>query len=187
MTSWILDQERLQTVAYTYDPTIKLYTKDNILMSICAWCLFLITFGGSKRESFLQRYATTMGHAHFYPKEWSAREVEQIWVHEAQHTKQFRKLAFGLHPIFGWPGILLLQLLSPLPIGLCYGRYWMEVDANKAFWRHAIKHWHWGSVSVYNHARHKAENISSASYFWAWPRSWAYKGYQKAAEEVLNE
>ena len=63
----------------------------------------------------------------------------------------------------------------------------MEVGANKAFWRYALKNLGWSPASVYTSAEGKARQISSSSYLWAWPLSWAKKTYKKAADEVIND
>ena len=185
--SWMYDFDRLSRLAATFDRSIKLYTKDNWFMRLCALLLFIISFGRFKQETFLKDYATTLAHAHFYPKEWNIPTVERVLVHEAEHTRQFKMLGLWTHPLAGIPAFTLLYLISPLPMFLCWGRLWAEVGANKAFWRYALKHLGWTPAAVYNNAEHKALQISSAAYLWAWPLSWAKKAYKKAADEVIDD
>ena len=185
--SWTTNKERLCSLARALDPSIQLYTKDNWLCKTIAWILFMVSFGQLKPERFLKMFATTLAHAHFYPKEWDTRTVEKLLIHEAEHTKQFRRFGLNIHPLCGLPIAALLYLASPLPIFLCWGRMWMELGANVAFWKYAMRNLGWSDISVYNSARFHAFNISGPAYIWAWPRPWAEKIYRQAAEKVVQE
>lgn len=81
--------------------------------------LRIITFGGQDR--FLDSYVTTLGRRIYVPDSWFAMDAGErycILRHEAVHLGQFRR--------FTWPGMILLYLLLPLPVGLAGGRAWLE-------------------------------------------------------------
>ena len=185
--SWTKDIIRLSVIAQDLDNSIVLKTKDHWLMQLISWILFILAFGQNKREDFLKRFATTLCNYHFYPKEWSARAVEANLCHEARHTKQFRIFGLGIHPVLGLPLAAIFYLLFPLPILLAWGRYYMEYDASRAEFKYKLSVLNYPDRSIRSDAWHTAQHVSSASYFWAWPRSWAEKSFAKLAEEVINE
>jgi hypothetical protein len=74
-----------------------------------------------------------------------------------------------------------------LPIFLCWGRLWAELGANQAAWKYNMQHLNWTEAIVMDQARYKADQLSSAAYLWAWPRSWARAAYKKVADEVIDD
>jgi hypothetical protein len=64
---------------------------------------------------------TTLGHTIYVPDDfdgWSEARACQILRHEAVHVAQFERL--------GWPLMVLLYGLLPLPLGLAYFRARLE-------------------------------------------------------------
>jgi hypothetical protein len=184
--SWMSKHAVLGLMALEFDESIRLYSKDHWLMKLCGWFLFLVSFGFYKREFFATEFATTVGNFHFYPKEWSVEEVEISLAHEAEHTKQFRKFGLGIHPMVGLVPGFLIYVLFPLPIFFCYGRFWMEKNADAAMWKYALKNLNWTPNEVLSDSLLEAEYLSSLSYLWAYPRTLALKEYKKVAEQVIK-
>jgi len=84
--------------------------------------LRVLTLGGQRR--FQDEYVTTFGRRIYVPRRW--RELPPgerycILRHEAVHLAQFRRLT--------WPGMFILYLLLPLPVGFAAGRAWLEWEA----------------------------------------------------------
>lgn len=74
-----------------------------------------------RMRTFLDGYITTFGRRIYVPASWPelpAGERYCILRHEAVHVRQFRRLT--------WPGMTLLYLLLPLPVGLAAGRAFLE-------------------------------------------------------------
>ncbi len=95
---------------------------DSRLCSVIDRVLSLITAGGQK--SFLDRYVTTLGSRIYVPDDWPSWPAGHRYCvlrHEAVHVDQFRR--------FTWPGMVLLYLLLPLPLGFAAGRAGLEWQA----------------------------------------------------------
>lgn len=87
-----------------------------------ARALWLLTFGGQR--TYLTRYVTTLGHAIYVPDDWPTRPAAsrlETLRHELKHVEQFERL--------GWPLMVLVYGLLPLPMGLAYGRARLEWEA----------------------------------------------------------
>lgn len=182
--SWTEAHERLQRLAQQLDPAVRLSTKDGFCWQVLAVVLQSVSLGGISARAFLQDYATTLGPIQAYPRHWSAEAVECVLVHEARHTRQFRWFALGGNPWLGLPMMALFYLLLPLPVGLAFFRYELELDADRATWRHMLRS---GASPdrVRGRARQFADRVASGAYGWAWPRRWARKGFARAVERVI--
>lgn len=87
-----------------------------------ARALWLVTLGGQR--TYLSRYVTTLGRTIYVPDDWAARSSSsrlETLRHEAKHVEQFERL--------GWPLMVLVYGLLPLPMGLAYGRARLEWEA----------------------------------------------------------
>lgn len=87
-----------------------------------ALALKLVTLGGQR--TYLTQYVTTLGHTVYVPddfEDWSPRRACEILRHEAVHVAQFERL--------GWPLMVLLYGLLPLPLGLAWFRARLEWEA----------------------------------------------------------
>jgi hypothetical protein len=183
-SSWVDQRARLLSLAHQLDPAVDLQLKENGFWRSVAALLSLVTLGGISARAFLEDYATTLGPIQAYPRGWSAETVEAVLVHEARHTRQFRWFGFGLHPWFGLPLMALVYLLLPLPLGLAFFRYRLELDADRASWRHnLVRGVHPDEIRL--RARAFADRVASGAYGWAWPRRWARRGFSRAAERVI--
>lgn len=122
--------------------------------------LKVITFGG--QSSYLTSYVTTLGQKIYVPDdwgEWSPGARYCTMRHEAIHIRQFRR--------FTWPGMALLYVLLPLPVGFS-GRKFIELPAYceslTATWQlygEAEARSDWG-MDV------KVSQFTGASYAWMW-------------------
>ena len=78
---------------------------------LIAGALRVVTFGA--QTSYLTNYQTTIGHVVYVTPDWMAISAAQRIVtlrHERVHLRQFRRYTL--------PGMALLYLLVPLPVGL---------------------------------------------------------------------
>lgn len=181
--------------AKKFDKSIKLHNKNNWISCLIAWLLYLLSFGNFSRRAFLTRYATTLGNHIYFPSEWSVYAVADVLPHEARHVKQFRWLGCGIHPILGLPLAAIVYLLLPIPVLGAFGRFLMELDADKFKWRYMLSNITVEDRSVHEfmqhnvllHAQQRAKKLSTAPYFWSIPYSWSKKLYLKAAHGVIDE
>lgn len=87
-----------------------------------AHALRLVTLGGQR--TYLTEYVTTLGHTIFVPEgfdRWPPAAACEVLRHEMIHVHQFER--------FGWPAMIALYGLLPLPFGLAWGRARLEWQA----------------------------------------------------------
>lgn len=87
-----------------------------------ARALWVITLGGQR--TYLTQYVTTLGHTIYVPEGWDSRSASSrlsTLRHELVHVEQFER--------WGWPLMVLVYGLLPLPLGLAYGRARLEWQA----------------------------------------------------------
>lgn len=185
--SWLVEREQLQKEAHEFDKAIRLTSKNGLFWKVIAWVLFIVSFGQFKRESFLVRCATTIGHVQAYPEEWNAAIVRQVMVHESRHCFQARVCGFGIHPIVGLPIMALLYIFLPLPIFFAFFRTWLELDADRTSWRYHLKHGIVNYDTIRLRAKNFAETISGPTYIWSVWRSLAVRWFLQEAEKVIAE
>lgn len=92
---------------------------DSRLCRLIDRTLKVITFGGMR--SFMTSFVTTLGQRIYVPADWDrwpAAERYCVLRHEVVHVGQFRRWTF--------PGMVVLYLLLPLPVGFAPGRAWLE-------------------------------------------------------------
>jgi len=85
--------------------------------------LRVVTFG--KQTAYLDGYVTTLGQRIYVPDDWDRLSPGYRYCtmrHEVIHVEQFRR--------FTWPGMFLLYILLPLPMGFS-GRRFIELPAYK--------------------------------------------------------
>jgi len=182
--SWTFDHDRLERIAKLWDGSIRLTTKDGWFWQAIAWLLFLISFGSLKRDRFLDRAATTIGPIHAYPRSWGANSVEDLLPHECQHTKQCRWFGLGIHPWIGLPFMFIAYCLLPLPIGLAWVRYRLELNAEASSWDYKLRTHQCQPFKVRDNARALASNLWGSLYIYAWPL--AMWGCKRKAELVIK-
>ena len=182
--SWTKDKERLEKLARDIDPAVRLTTKNGWVWKAIAWILFVITFGQFKRETYLERFATTLGPIQGYPESWRVASVENTLIHESRHTQQARAFGLFIHPWVGLPLMFLTYILLPLPLGLAVFRAWLELDADRYRWRILLMK---GADpdDIRERAESFANTVSSAAYAWSLPASWTRKWFLKEAEKAI--
>jgi hypothetical protein len=198
--SWVKERYRYQKLATDAEPVAVISTKDHwgwtaLYVAVCALTLGLLAIGLSRRR-FLDDFATTAVTRQGYPRAWP-RLSNRVVVHESRHTTQAVAFGWWLFPIAwvnrrlrAWLGALpnaIVYGLLPLPIGLAAGRFYLELDADKAAWRRGLREGWLSQGEVEAHAKRRAATMSSGAYFWAWPGPWARKAYRAAALEIIEE
>jgi len=131
---------------------------------------------------WLKNRAVTVGSLIFIPESWPEAYAREVIPHECRHVWQYRRLGLGL----AWLGVIpfLLCYLLPLPLGLAWGRFKLELDAEA---------WSWGCVfepgrreAIGVRARAFAEALSSWRYGWAWPRKWVEKAFAREVDRATS-
>lgn len=198
--TWTNEQAHYQAIATSIDPAAIVMTKDHPFWAASWWALVIVTLGvfalAMSKQRYLEQFATTLGPAEAFPRRWSSLDPGVI-AHESAHVKQFVFCGWFV-PILGWflgrrwraiagflPMLLVYGLL-PFPIGLAYGRFRLELEADKAEWRYLL---HSGATTlvVRDRAEARARSLSSGDYAWSWPRAWALRAYDKAASAVITQ
>ncbi|MCC6622544.1 MAG: hypothetical protein IT385_14865 [Deltaproteobacteria bacterium] len=132
--------------------------------------LRIVTFGGMR--TFLTGFVTTLGQRIYVPDDWERVPPGQRYCtlrHEIVHVRQFRRFTF--------PGMVVLYLLLPLPVGFSPGRAWLEWQAYKET---LAAHWqvHGPAYAKSNAmAEHIVARFVGPEYAWMWVsgrhvRSW---------------
>lgn len=143
--------------------------------------LRILTLGGQRH--YLTRYYTVLGDRLYVPDGW--RSVDPIDAvitlrHERIHLRQRRRYTL--------PGMALIYLLWPLPLGLAYGRARIEWEAYTETLRatHELR----GEDALRSRAlrRRIVEQFTSAAYGWMWPfRASVERWYDEAVEAIVAE
>lgn len=175
--SWLDQKERFEKEAKEFDKTIILLTKDNWISKAIAAILFYLSFGKFKKEEYLQKFATTLGNYHFYPKEWTIQQVELTLIHESRHTYQFRKFGFGIHPLVGLPFAAIIYLFLLFPIGLAFGRVLMEIDADIYKWKYLIKK-EYPIKYIQRMLDYRVKSVAGVGYLYPLPKKLVEKLYK---------
>lgn len=121
-----------------------------------------LTFG--QMRSYLDSFQTTIGKTVYVTSDWDELSVEYRYCtlrHEAVHLRQFRKWTL--------PGMAILYLLLPLPMGLAWGRAAFEKEAYAESVRAAYELRGRAHVESKKFRDNIIEQFLSASYGWMWP------------------
>jgi hypothetical protein len=124
--------------------------------------LRVITFG--QMTSYLGAFQTTIGSTVYVTADWDERDADQRYVtlrHEAVHLRQFRR--------FTLPGMAVLYLLLPLPMGLAWFRAYFEKAAYAESIRAAAEVWGPGYPRREEYRRYVIGQFLGATYGWMWP------------------
>ena len=182
--SWTDEHARLEAIARAIEPSVRLVPKEGPFWRALGVLAAGATLGGIGLRTFLADYATAIGPLQGYPRHWSAARVESLLVHEARHTRQARWCGLGIHPWLGLPLFAALYLALPLPAGGALLRFWFELDADRAAWRHAL-----ASGAAPDHVRARAaefaSRVCSGHYGWPVPRRVGAAWFARAAEVAI--
>jgi hypothetical protein len=181
MSGWVHDKSRLTRLAREIDSAARITTKDGWFWRALAWLLQPLI----AREKFLNDFATTIGPLQGYPRHWPIDFVERALVHESRHTRQARWFSLGIHPWAGLPIMGIMYILLPIPIGLAWIRYRLELDADRASWRHQLRRGATAAEIMLRAARF-ATIVASRKYGWSVPGRWARWGFKRAAKRLID-
>jgi len=132
--------------------------------------LVAITFG--RMRSYLESYQTTIGSTVYVTSDWLERDADERYVvlrHEAVHLRQFRRWTL--------PGMAILYLMVPLPLGLAWCRARFEQEAYAESIRVAAELWGKDHVRAGRFRAHIIAQFVGASYGWMWPFRRALEGW----------
>jgi hypothetical protein len=140
--------------------------------------LVVITFG--QMRSYLSSYQTTLGQRIYVTPSWEARshaDRYMVLCHERIHMRQFRR--------FTWPGMTLLYLLVPMPMGLAYFRARFEMEAYAESMRAAAELYGKAHVEEPEFREHILKQFRGASYGWMWPfPGYLARWYQREVDKL---
>ncbi len=117
-----------------------------------------------RMRSYLDSFQTTIGTSVYVTADWDDWSSDRRYVtlrHEAVHLRQFRK--------FTLPGMALLYVLLPLPMGLAWFRAYFEKEAYAESIRAVAEVWGPDYPHRAEYRAHVIEQFMGASYGWMWP------------------
>lgn len=140
--------------------------------------LAVVTFGGMR--SYMDGYQTTIRRTIYVTADWDDRDPLDRYVtlrHEAVHLRQFRRWTL--------PGMALLYVLLPLPMGLAWCRARFEQEAYAESIRAAAEVWGRHAPRDPAFRARIVEQFTGASYGWMWPfRASVERWYDRVLTEV---
>ena len=144
-------------------PTFRLIRKDESGFSRAIhYGLLVLTFG--RMRAFLSGYQTTIGRRIYVTSDWEQRSRDDRYIvlrHERIHMRQFRR--------FTLPGMALLYVMLPLPMGLAYFRARFEQQAYEESIRAAAEIYGAAHVRDNCYRSYILEQFTGPSYGWMWP------------------
>lgn len=135
---------------------------ESALQKLIHQALVVLTLG--QMREYLSGYQTTLGQRIYTTPNWERRSRADryaVLCHERIHMRQFRR--------YTWPGMTLLYLLVPLPMGLAYFRARFEMEAYAESIRAAAELHGVAHVREASFRDHILKQFTSASYGWMWP------------------
>jgi hypothetical protein len=144
-------------------PRFRIVRKDRSpLHKAIHYALVALTLG--RMRSYLDSYQTTIGSTVYVTSDWDDRDPGERYVtlrHEAIHLRQFRR--------FTLPGMALLYLLLPLPMGLAWFRAYFEKEAYAESVRAAAEVWGADYPRREAYRCYVIGQFTGAAYGWMWP------------------
>ena len=117
-----------------------------------------------RMRSYLTAYQTTIGRTIYTTADWDKRDPDERYVtlrHEAVHLRQFRR--------FTVPGMTVLYLLLPLPMGLAWFRARFEQEAYAETIRAAAAACGPAFPRTRSFRSHVIGQFTGPAYGWMWP------------------
>ena len=144
-------------------PGLRIVRKDrSALHKAIHHVLRVLTIG--RMTSYLDAFQTTIGRTVYVTPDWDDWDDDRRYVtlrHEAVHLRQFRT--------FSVPGMAVLYVLLPLPMGLAWFRAYFEKAAYAESIRAAAEVWGPGYPRSTEYRRQVIEQFTGPSYGWMWP------------------
>ena len=155
--------ERLLVEIEAEFPRFRIIQKsDSWFQRLIHQALVVVTFG--QMREYLDCYHTTLGQRIYVTPAWpekSKAERYLVLAHERVHMRQFRR--------FTWPGMTLLYLLIPLPMGLAYARAYFEMEAYAESIRAAAEIYGRAHVEAAEYREYILKQFTGPTYGWMWP------------------
>jgi hypothetical protein len=132
-----------------------------------------------RMTSYLDSFQTTIGSTVYVTPGWAQLDPDQRYVtlrHEAIHLRQFRT--------FTVPGMFVLYVLLPLPMGLAWFRAYFEKAAYAESIRAAAEVWGAALPRSAGYRQHVISQFTGPSYGWMWPFRY---GLERWYDRVLAE
>lgn len=144
-------------------PRFRIVRKDQSrLHRAIHYALIGLTLG--RMRSYLDSFQTTIGRTVYVTPDWDDWSPDRRYVtlrHEAVHLRQFRKYTL--------PGMAVLYVLLPLPMGLAWFRAYFEKEAYAESIRAAGEVWGADYPCQPAYRAHIIDQFTGASYGWMWP------------------
>jgi hypothetical protein len=144
-------------------PGFRIVRKDrSLLHRLIHYALCALTLG--RMRTYLDAYQTTIGRTVYVTADWDDWPPDRRYVtlrHEAVHLRQFR--AYSL------PGMAVLYLLVPLPMGLAWCRARFEQAAYAETLRAAAEVWGPAYPRRAEVRGHILAQFTGPTYGWMWP------------------
>jgi hypothetical protein len=144
-------------------PGFRIVRKDHSpLHRAIHYALCALTFG--RMTSYLDAFQTTIGRTVYVTADWAAWDPDRRYVtlrHEAVHLRQFRT--------YSLPGMAVLYVLLPLPMGLAWFRARFEQAAYAESIRAAAEVWGDAYPRRAEYRRYVIAQFTGAAYGWMWP------------------
>jgi len=144
-------------------PRFRIVRKDHSpLHKMIHYALCGLTLG--RMTSYLDAFQTTIGRTVYVTPDWDDWDSDRRYVtlrHEVVHLRQFRT--------FGVPGMAVLYVLLPVPMGLAWCRAYFEKAAYAESIRAAAEVWGPAYPRTTEYRRHVIAQFTGASYGWMWP------------------
>ena len=144
-------------------PRLRIVRKDRSpLHKAIHYALIGLTLG--RMRSYITSFQTTIGRTVYTTADWDALDPDQRFVmlrHEAVHLRQFRR--------FTLPGMAILYLLIPLPMGFAWFRARFEKEAYAESIRAAAEVWGPSYPRTASYRAHVIGQFTGPSYGWMWP------------------
>jgi hypothetical protein len=144
-------------------PRFRIVRKDQSrLHRAIHYALVGLTFG--RMRSYLDSFQTTIGSTVYVTPDWDDWDPDRRYCtlrHEAIHLRQFRT--------FTLPGMAVLYVLLPLPMGLAWFRAYFEKEAYAESIRAAAEVYGPSYPRSREFRAHIIDQFTSASYGWMWP------------------
>jgi hypothetical protein len=144
-------------------PGFRIVRKDRSpLHKAIHYALLGLTLG--RMRTYLDSFQTTIGRTVYVTADWDDWEPDRRYVtlrHEAVHLRQFRT--------FTLPGMALLYVLLPLPMGLAWFRAYFEKEAYAESIRAAAEVYGSDYPRRPDYRRYIIDQFLGPSYGWMWP------------------
>jgi hypothetical protein len=194
MASW--DPLPYQLIAVKIESSAKVVSKDHWAWTML-WVLGLIFTLGILAAivplSSWRRRAATVATLQGHPE----TPIERTVAHEAGHNWQYQWMGWLFFPITwinrsfrAWMGaipFLLTYFVIPFPVFLCYGRYRLELSADRKSWEWMLKSGQYTKTDVMFRAKEFSNIVAGKQYGWCWPGFWVRWGFKRAAKKLFKQ